>query len=136
MSLPELRFRNLKDTGDVRGSSFETGTDWIAFLGKVDDAHITTLLPGCVRGNHYHVRRREVIVVLSSDEWQLAWDQGADTAVTLKQFGGGGAVVVEVDPLASHAVSNSGKAPLWIIGLSNGAWDIDEPDAFPRKVFP
>ena len=136
MSQPELRFTVLKDSGDRRGSSFDPGTDWITFLGKLEDAHITTLIPGCVRGNHYHVQRREVIMVLFTDEWQLAWDHGVDTVVSLNRFNGCGATVVEVDPLASHAVANTGKEPLWIIGLSKGAWDVHDPDAYSRNVFP
>lgn len=136
MPLPQLRISVLEDSGDERGSSFAPGTAWISFLGKVDDAHITTLLPGCVRGNHYHIHRREVLVVLFTDEWQLAWDQGAETGVATRRFSGAGAVLVEVDPLASHAIANSGKSPIWIVGLSNGVWDPRSPDAHHRRVFP
>lgn len=80
--------------------------------------------------------RREVIIVLLTDERQLAWDHGVDTAVSLNRFCGCGAVIVEVYPLASHAIDNTGKNPLWIIGLSNGAWDAHDPDAYSRQVFP
>lgn len=136
MSQPELRFTVLKDSGDRRGSSFQPGIDWLTFLGKLEDTHVTCLIPGCVRGNHYHVQRREVIFVLFTDEWQLAWDHGVDTTVSLNQFCGFGAVIVEVDPLASHAVANTGKNPLWIMGLSNGSWDVADPDAYFRKLLP
>ena len=136
MSQPELRFTVLEDSGDERGSSFQTGAEWIAFLGKLDDAHIATILPGSIRGNHFHKQRREAMAVLFTDEWQFAWDRGEGTAVSVKQFSGTGAVLVEVDPLVSHAVANTGKALLWIVGLSNGAWDPNARDAYPRKLLP
>jgi hypothetical protein len=136
MSQPSLRYRLLENSGDERGLSFQTGPQWIAFLGKLDDAHIATILPGSSRGNHYHLQRREVIAVLFTDEWQLAWDQGMGTAVSVKQFSGAGAVLVEVDPGASHAIANTGKELLWIVGLSNGAWDPRAPDSYPRKLLP
>lgn len=136
MTLPELRITVLPDSGDHRGSSYQTGKAWIDFLGSVDDAHIATILPGAIRGNHFHVRRREVIAVLHSDAWRVAWDRGAGTAVTVREFAGEGAVLLEVDPLASHAIGNTGQAPLWIIGLSNEAFDAEAPDSLPRQVLP
>jgi hypothetical protein len=133
---PGVKVTVLEDSGDQRGSSFATGPAWLAFLGKIEEAHITTLLPGHVRGNHYHVQRREVIVVLYSDEWQLNWDRGAETAIERRQFSGAGAVLIEAERLATHAVANTGKLPLWIVALSNGVWDPASPDTHARKVFP
>ena len=136
MAQPEVRFTLLPDTGDLRGSSFQTGTAWLAFLSGVADAHIAIILPGCVRGNHFHARRREVIAVLHADAWQAAWDRGAETPVTVREFSGAGAVLLEVDPGAAHAIANTGQAPLWIVGLSHGAWDPDAADSYPRVLLP
>jgi len=136
LSLPEVRFRRLVDSGDARGLSFQTGTEWIEFLGRLEDAHIATILPGAIRGNHYHLRRREAIAVLFNDVWELAWDQGEGTETRVERFAGGGAVLLEVEPQASHAIANTGREPLWIVGMSNGAWDADVPDSFPRGLLP
>jgi dTDP-4-dehydrorhamnose 3,5-epimerase-like enzyme len=136
MTRPELRISVLKDFGDIRGSSFQPGPELITFLGNLADMHIASILPGCIRGNHFHIKRREVILVIFADDWRVAWDQGTDTQVTVKSFSGFGAAVVEVDPYASHAVANTGKALLWVIGLSNGSWDACDPDSYPRIVLP
>lgn len=136
MSSSDVRITVLEDSGDQRGSSFVPGHEWLTFLGKIEDAHIATLLPGHVRGNHYHVQRREVIIVMFSDEWQLNWDGGAETAVEKRHFSGTGVVLIEAERLAAHAVANTGKRPLWMIGLSNGIWDPQSPDTHVRKVFP
>jgi dTDP-4-dehydrorhamnose 3,5-epimerase-like enzyme len=136
MKEPEVRFTILPDTGDCRGASFQTGTAWLKFLSAIDDAHIAVILPGCVRGNHFHAQRREVIAVLHSHEWQAAWDHGPATSVNLRDFAGAGAVLLEVEPGAAHAIANTGPAPLWIVGLSHGAWDPDAPDSFPRVLLP
>jgi dTDP-4-dehydrorhamnose 3,5-epimerase-like enzyme len=136
MNEPEVRITILPDTGDRRGASFQTGTGWLRFLSGIDDAHIAVILPGCVRGNHFHARRREVIAVLHSGAWRAAWDRGAETAVTVRDFSGAGAVLLEVEPGAAHAIANTGHAQLWIVGLSHGAWDPDAPDSFPRVLLP
>jgi oxalate decarboxylase/phosphoglucose isomerase-like protein (cupin superfamily) len=133
---PELRFTLLNDHGDVRGASFTAGTAWLEFLGRLEDVHITTLLPGYSRGNHYHANKKEVLIVLFEDRWQLSWDNGEATEVTAQHFSGTGAVLIEVDPLSSHAITNTGHVPLWILGLSNAAWDASDPDAHPRQVVP
>lgn len=136
MSPSDVRITVLEDSGDQRGSSFAPGHEWLTFLGKIEDAHIATLLPGHVRGNHFHVQRREVIIVMFSDEWQLNWDRGAETAVEKRSFSGTGVVLIEAERLSAHAVANTGRHPLWIIGLSNGIWDLQSPDTHVRKVFP
>jgi dTDP-4-dehydrorhamnose 3,5-epimerase-like enzyme len=134
--MPLVRFTVLKDSGDRRGSSFQTGSEWLAFLGSIDDAHIAAILPGAVRGNHYHRLRREAIAVLFTDAWQLAWDQGEGTEVRVEHFSGAGAVMVEADAQAAHAIANTGSAPLWIVALSHGAWDPNAPDSYPRRLLP
>ncbi len=136
MPRPELRITVLPDTGDQRGASFSVGADWARFLRNVGDTHITTLLPGHVRGNHYHANKKEILMVLFQDAWQLSWDCGADTAVSATPFSGAGAILVEVDPLAAHAVVNTGTSPLWIVGLSDQPFDSRNPDIHPRRVYP
>jgi len=129
-----LRVTELRDSGDERGSSFpapgtcfETGFD-------LRDAHLTTLLPGHVRGNHFHVARHEILLVMSADRWSLHWDGGAGTRVEVREFGGPSAAVIRIPPHASHAIRNDGNAPMHIIGLTDGPYDPAAPDAFTRRV--
>lgn len=98
------------------------------------DVHITTLVPGAVRGEHYHRDRRELLIVLHRGPWSLPWDCGEGTEIQRRDFTGGGAVLIEVAPLAAHAVRNDGPTDLSIVGLSDGAFDPAAPDAYPRRV--
>jgi hypothetical protein len=131
-----LRVKLLDDSGDIRGSSFSPGAACTAFLDQLEDLHITTLLPGHTRGNHYHRLRREVLLVLFKDRWELNWDQGESTPASCREFHGAGVAVVEVEPESSHAVTNTGVEPLWIVGLSSAAYVPGTPDAFERIVRP
>jgi dTDP-4-dehydrorhamnose 3,5-epimerase-like enzyme len=133
---PRLRYTVLENSGDHRGASFPAPTGWTRLLGTIRDSHITTVLPGNMRGNHFHARKKEVLMVLSTGEWQLCWDDGPDSAIQSEIFRGLSAVVVEIPEMVSHAVANTGAAPLWIVGLSNELWDESAPDAQPRVVFP
>jgi dTDP-4-dehydrorhamnose 3,5-epimerase-like enzyme len=134
--MPEVRITLLDDHGDQRGSSYVPPTSWTSFLGVARDMHITTILPGQIRGNHYHAVRKELLVVLFEDRVLLKWDSGPGTPAAERTFHGPGAVLVEADPLASHAVSNTGQKPLWVIGMCDAVYNPQAPDSFPKRLLP
>lgn len=125
---------DLKDSGDVRGSSFSVPAELFAGPFPVADMHVATIEPGAVRGNHYHALRREVLVITAVDRWSLHWDEGAGTPARQREFSGPGAVLVTVPDGVSHAIRNDGAVPMQIIGLADGPYDPARPDAHPRSV--
>lgn len=126
----------LQDSGDARGSSHSVPAEIFADRFPVADMHIAAIEPGAVRGNHFHAKRREVLVVLAADRWSLHWDEGADSPVRQRHFDGPGAVLVSVPIGMSHAIRNDGVVPMRMLGLTDGPYDPDSPDAFPRVVVP
>jgi dTDP-4-dehydrorhamnose 3,5-epimerase-like enzyme len=42
--------------------------------------HLASTMPGAVRGNHYHLRQREAIVLLPGVIWSLHWKEGEGSA--------------------------------------------------------
>jgi dTDP-4-dehydrorhamnose 3,5-epimerase-like enzyme len=126
----------LRDFGDTRGSSYGVPDDVLAGGFPLANIHITTIEPGSVRGNHYHRQRRELLVVMAGDRWSLHWDTGADTPVQRRDFDRPGVAMITVPIGLSHAVRNDGAAVLRVIGLTDGPYDPECPDAFPRVVVP
>ena len=123
----------LADTGDARGSSFGPPPGLFAERFPLADVHLTTVVPGAVRGNHFHLERHELITVMSAGPWSLHWDDGDGTPVRTRDFGAG-AVLIRVPLGASHAVRNDGTTPLQVIGMTDGPFDPRRPDAHPRRV--
>lgn len=121
-----VRIRELTPRTDARGSSFGVELPF----ANVAECHVATVRPGAVRGNHYHVQRREVLVVLYADRWTLLWDEGEGTPVQSRAFEGAGAVVLEADPLCAHAVRNDGARDLHLVSLG----DTRETDTHPRLL--
>jgi predicted RNase H-like nuclease len=121
-----VRIEPLSPRTDARGSSFGVELPF----GNVAECHVATVRPGAIRGNHFHTRRREVLVVMYADRWTLLWDDGEGTPVQSRAFEGSGAVVMEADPLCAHAVRNDGARDLHIISLG----DTRETDTFPRRL--
>jgi len=128
----KIQISELGNGGDVRGFSFTVPAEALAFLGRVADIHLASTAPQAVRGNHYHLRRREAIVMLPGAAWSLHWDEGEAALAQHRSFDGGVTVLVMVSPGASHAVRNDGETPLWLVACSSEPYDPSETVA--RKV--
>ncbi|MBZ0150252.1 MAG: hypothetical protein IT456_04805 [Planctomycetes bacterium] len=109
-------------SGDERGASHSISAVHLAMLDRVAEMHITTIRPGCIRGNHYHVGRSEVLVVLHADRFEVACDHGDATDVELRTFSGAGCISIAVDPGCSHAIKNTGTTDLVVVATSDSAY--------------
>jgi dTDP-4-dehydrorhamnose 3,5-epimerase-like enzyme len=127
-----IQISELGNRGDTRGFSFTTPPDALDFVGRVQDMHLASTAPGAVRGNHYHLRRREAIVIFPGTAWSLHWDEGEGTSAEHRSFDGNDAVLVLVSPGNSHAVRNDGSTTLWLVACSSEPYDPTETVA--RKV--
>jgi dTDP-4-dehydrorhamnose 3,5-epimerase-like enzyme len=136
MGEPVLEFTEIPDSGDVRGNSFPVPAELFAQTSPfvLRDMHISTIRPGCTRGDHYHSIRHEILVVMPVGKWSLYWDTGSTTRVRHQRFDGTRAVVIRVSPHASHALRNDGDSDLWVIGLCDEAFDPSGTETVPRKV--
>ncbi len=128
----KLQITELKNSGDARGFSFTAPSEALAFVGRMADVHTASVKPGAVRGNHYHLRRREAIIVLPGATWSLHWDEAEGAPPQHRDFDGRSAVIVLVSPGQSHAVRNDGDIDLWLVTISSETYDPAESVA--RKV--
>jgi dTDP-4-dehydrorhamnose 3,5-epimerase-like enzyme len=124
--MPGLKIEILPQGGDDRGHSFTITPDTLRFLGDVRDIHLTTIVPGAVRGNHYHQRRKEALLVVHSSDWELLWEDADATAVKRQRFPGRGVVLVSIPPGCPHALRNCGGADMLVFGMSNGGYEPQE----------
>jgi oxalate decarboxylase/phosphoglucose isomerase-like protein (cupin superfamily) len=120
---PRIQILELDNHDDARGFSFSPPAAALDFVGRIADMHLASTLPGAVRGNHYHLRKHEAIVILPGAAWSLHWDEGEGTPVQHRSFPGSSAVLVLVSPGASHAVRNDGSATLWLVACSSEPYD-------------
>jgi oxalate decarboxylase/phosphoglucose isomerase-like protein (cupin superfamily) len=128
----DLLVEHLPGTVEERGLSVSVLGEYLRAIGPVKDVHIAAIRPGAVRGNHFHTRKQEIIAVAYQDRWSLHWDRGADGERRSRDFEGAGGVVVRLPLGWSHAIRNDGAVDLWIVALSDRAYDPDE--AVARQV--
>lgn len=129
-----VRIRILKNQGDSRGDSFKIPQEAFRFLNVVEDTHIATILPNSIRGNHYHIGRRELILVLYNDSWVLAWDDKDGSGIHNKGFKGKGALIIEIEEHISHAIKNTGNSSIVIIAFANKKYNPQNSDTVKRIV--
>jgi dTDP-4-dehydrorhamnose 3,5-epimerase-like enzyme len=119
----KIKISELNNHGDARGFSFSPPAEALDFLGRIADMHLASTGPGAVRGNHYHMRKNEAVIILPGTAWSLHWDDGEGTPTQHRSFPGSTAVLVLVSPGASHAVRNDGEAPMWLVTCSSEPYD-------------
>jgi len=102
-----VRITPIAPSNDARGSRFQINDEW----------HAVTIRPGAVRGNHFHVRGSKMLIVLHTDRWTLAWDEGEGTPAQSRAFVAAGAVHLELDPGCAHALRNDGASDLHVFVL-------------------
>jgi dTDP-4-dehydrorhamnose 3,5-epimerase-like enzyme len=121
-----ITFLDIPDRGDVRGRSFSIPESVFSFLGKLLDIHIASIMPGAVRGNHFHLRHKEVLIVTYVEDWVARWDEGEGTNVQKLKFSGSGTKAILIEPLCSHAIQNIGARDMFLIALSSELYDPEE----------
>jgi dTDP-4-dehydrorhamnose 3,5-epimerase-like enzyme len=126
MRKENVKIHKLKNYGDDRGNSYNLTDVVIDFLGEIKDVHSATILSSKIRGNHFHSLKKEAILVIHEDEWLFVWDNGENTTTQSHSFAGSGAAIITVESGSSHAIKNTGKAPIFITAFCNMAYDPHE----------
>ncbi|MHC4259657.1 MAG: polysaccharide biosynthesis C-terminal domain-containing protein [Planctomycetota bacterium] len=124
----------LKNNGDERGFSYKTRREAFDYIGKVEDVHIASIDSGKIRGNHYHIDRKECIIILYSDSWVFAWESEDVSVGEKKQFSGCGCILIKIKSNVTHAIQNIGKLPIYILAFSPNKYDPEKSDTVVKKI--
>ncbi len=130
--MSKIQILDLPNRGDARGLSFAVPAEALTFVGHLGDVHFAATKPGAVRGNHYHLRRREATIVLPGCKWSLHWAEEPDSAAQHRDFNGSTAVLVLIEPGIPHAMRNDGDGELWLFAIQSET--TDPADWVTRKV--
>ncbi len=129
-----LNIIRLKNNGDERGYSYKIPREAFDYIGKVEDVHLASIDSGKIRGNHYHIDRKEFIIVLYSDSWIFAWELKDGSVGEKKQFSGSGCILIEIESNVTHAIQNIGKLPIYIFAFSPNKYDPENSDTVVKKI--
>lgn len=113
---------------DERGKLFE--------IFKVPDfgqVFYATSVPGVVRGNHYHTRKREVFCVIEGKGKISMRDRESGEK---KEYivSGKEPEIVEMPLNWVHKIENIGDGEMKLIVWTNEIFDLNDPDTFKEEV--
>ena len=124
----------LKNNGDERGYTYNIPKEAFDYIGKVEEAHAASIDLGSIRGNHYHIDRKEFIVILYSDSWIFAWKSRDGSVGEKKQFDGCGCMLIRIQSNVTHAIQNTGGLPIHILAFSPKKYDPENSDTVARQI--
>ena len=130
--MQDIEFIELINYGDLRGVLYNIPDRDMQFLDKIQNIHFGKIHPDSIRGNHYHHKGREMLIIAYSDTWTLGWAKKDSDEISKKEFTGSGAVLIKVNEGIVHSVKNTGDKDLEIIALSNRIFSKEDPDITTR----
>ncbi|MDX2451603.1 cupin domain-containing protein [Desulfosarcina sp.] len=115
---------------DSRGFVFEPVQGEL--LANQRNTHVVVSRPGAVRGNHYHVRGTETLVVCGPALVRIREDNAtrdisisADTTCRLI-----------IPPGVAHAIQNTGEIDNLLVAFNTEPHDPDQPDLVQEILIP
>lgn len=130
--MQDIEITALENYGDTRGALYNIPDTDMQFLDKIQNIHFGKIHPNSIRGNHYHHRSKEMLIIGYLDTWTLAWAKKDSPKISKKAFTGSGTVLIKVNEGVVHSVKNNGDKDLEIIALSNRIFSKETPDTFSK----
>ncbi|MCU0571604.1 MAG: hypothetical protein MUC41_01290 [Syntrophobacteraceae bacterium] len=116
-------------SSDARGCVFEPLSG--EALRRQGNVHVVVTLPGQARGNHYHVKGIEILVVRGP-----ALVRHRDEAEVTETVVPEGCVVrFSFPPGVPHAIRCTGSQPGLLVAFNSEAHDPSRPDTVPFPLF-
>ena len=113
---------------DQRGAFFEVVRAW----GQ-GQTSISTTVPGVIRGEHYHLDKIERFAVISGEALirvrRLFTDEVVEFEVTGEE-----PVFIDMPPLCTHDITNTGDSELVTLFWSHDHFDPNNGDTYPLPV--
>jgi len=100
---------------------------------KIRQIYVATIKPGCVRGNHYHLKRIEWFFIATGKAELILEDIETKEKVCFK-LSSKRPKVITVFPKIAHTVKNSGKETIYLVSAQNDIYNPKDPDTFANLV--
>jgi len=102
-------------------------------LGEAGEVMYSSILPGCVRGNHYHKVKTEFLCIVSG---RIRVRMRQVQTGEKKEFDVSGDIFenIEVLPFWTHSLENIGDIEARYIEYASRPFDPVTPDSFPEIV--
>lgn len=85
---------------------------------SLGNLHVVSIKPGTIRGNHYHSRATEWMLVCGGPA-KVVWRSADDDSIREALVSEAELVLFEIPPNVKHAVINNSKGDIYVLSFSN-----------------
>ena len=104
-----------------------------ALKEDIKQVYVATIKPGCVRGNHYHLKRTEWFLVIGERAEIYLQDIKTKAKTRLKIFSKKPKVIT-ISPQIAHAVKNTSKEIVYLISAQSDIYNPKNPDTYEYLI--
>ena len=115
----------------------KTGWSAYPFLNGFGDppadlrgVHVVSILPGQVRGNHFHLETNELLLIFSG-KGVFYWEEDGSLMERLIE---GRPYLITIPAGVKHAFRNAGDDAVYLIAARDGRFNHDNPDIVRTKI--
>lgn len=86
---------------------------------SIGNLHVVSIKPGCIRGNHYHTKATEWMLIFGGPA-KVAWKSGKEHPVQETLLDGKDSLALfEVPPGIRHAILNTSGSEIYLISINS-----------------
>jgi len=116
---------------DDRGWMAEISKVAIAAGQTIENIHTGTIAVGQTRGNHFHKKQKEWMLLLNGKAL-FAWK--ANGEIKQKEVSSDERILFEFEEECPHAIKNISDHEIFLCAFANQEYDANEPDRFSEKL--
>ena len=125
-----IKKETVRRFSDTRGFVFEPVQGEL--LANQRNTHVVVSRAGAVRGNHYHVRGTETLVVCGPALVRIRWDKDTEDF----SIPAGDTCRLIIPPGVAHAIQNTGDFDNLLVAFNTETHDPDQPDQVQDVLIP
>lgn len=99
---------------------------------EIKQVYVATIKPGCVRGNHYHKKRKEWSLILNG-KVRVFLENISKRKKTSFIISSKSPKLLTIFPNVAHAIKNVGKEIVFLVSAQSDIYNPKKPDVFPWK---
>jgi len=126
-SIAGLEIIELDEMRDERGWVVFPFQDQGLLEGRIKNIHAVSMAPGTVRGNHFHLRQKERIVIIGGPCLFAAQNPGSGERFETT-FDPDPGDLIMIEPGVAHAIKNISGSPAYLLCGSELPFDPRDPD--------
>ncbi len=100
---------------------------------RIKQVYVATIEPGKIRGNHYHLKRREWFFIAKGEVKIFLEDIKTKKRKVLK-VSSKTPKLITIFPKIAHAVKNTGKETAILVSAQDTVYDPKNPDTFQYSI--